>query len=148
MPLVHEFSIAEALAGQVRRHARPGARIRDVEVVVGALRAIEPEALAMCWQAVTLGSELEGATLSLDQRPWSLHCRACGRDWTAAVPFETCTCGNTAPDPRGTDELDLVAITIEEDDESAEDGAPGVGAAEAVPAAPAPATEPMERGRP
>jgi Zn finger protein HypA/HybF involved in hydrogenase expression len=50
---VHEFSIAEALAGQVEKHARPGARVHAVEIVVGALRGIEPEALQMGWRAVT-----------------------------------------------------------------------------------------------
>ena len=112
---MHEFSIAEALVGQVQRHARPGARIREIEIVVGALRALEPESLQVCWQAVTGGTDLEGSTLTIDQRPWTLHCPQCGREWTSAVPFETCECGNPAPDPRGTDELDLVAITIEED---------------------------------
>ena len=39
---VHEFSIAEALAGQVRRHAPPSGRVRGVEISVGALRGLEP----------------------------------------------------------------------------------------------------------
>jgi hydrogenase nickel incorporation protein HypA/HybF len=112
---VHEFSIAEALVVQVERHAAPGVRVREVEIVVGALRGLEPEALEMCWQAVTMETRLEGSVLKVEQRPWSLSCSQCGRTWTSPVPFVECTCGNPTPDPHGTDELDLVAITIDDD---------------------------------
>jgi hydrogenase nickel incorporation protein HypA/HybF len=114
---VHEFSIAEALASQVDRYARTGARVCQVEIVVGALRGIEPEALRMGWQAVTMDTRMAGSTLVIEQRPWSLSCSVCGRSWTSPVPFVSCDCGNQTPEPRGTDELDLVAITIEDEDE-------------------------------
>jgi hydrogenase nickel incorporation protein HypA/HybF len=125
---MHEFSIAEAIAGQVTRYARPGARVRGVEIVVGALRGLDPEAMQMSWQAVTLGTPLEGAALEIESKAWAISCGTCGREWTSRVPFVTCECGNDAPDPHGTDELDLVALTIEDDDNleegpSSEDGA-------------------------
>lgn len=116
---MHEFSIAEALASQVDKHVRPGVRVRQVEIVVGALRGIEPEALQMGWQAVTMDTRMAGATLLIEQRPWAISCSVCGRAWTSPVPFVSCECGNQTPEPRGTDELDLVAVTIE--DEDAED---------------------------
>ena len=112
---VHEFSIAEALAAQVQRHAPDPARVRDVEIVVGALRGIEPSALQMCWEAVTHDTPMAGATLTIDLRPWSIACAACGRTWTSDVPFVDCTCGNTAPAPTGGDELNLVALTLEDE---------------------------------
>ena len=120
---MHEFSIAEALAAQVQHYARPGARVREVEIVVGALRGLEPEALQMSWQAVTMETPLEGSVLAIEQRPWSIACPDCGRTWTSPVPFVACECGNETPDPHGTDELDLVAITI--DDEPATEPPPG-----------------------
>lgn len=113
---MHEFSIAEALAAQVQHYARPGARVREVEIVVGAVRGLEPEALQMSWQAVTMETPLEGSVLTIDQRPWSIACPNCGRTWTSPVPFATCECGNETPDPHGTDELDLVAITVDDDE--------------------------------
>ncbi len=113
---VHEFSIAEALAAQVVRHAPPESRVREVEIVVGALRGIEPDALRMCWDAVTHGTPIEGATLQVDSRPWTITCPTCGRSWPSPVPFVACECGNEAPVPRGGDELDLVALTIDEEE--------------------------------
>jgi hydrogenase nickel incorporation protein HypA/HybF len=116
---VHEFSIAEALAAQVQKHARAGAKVHAVEIVVGPLRGIEPEALQMGWRGVTMDTRMAGSELLIEQRPWSISCSACGRNWTSPVPFVSCECGNATPEPHGTDELDLVAITI--DDEGEED---------------------------
>ena len=122
MPVVHEFSIAQAMASQVQAHAPAGARVREVEVRIGALRGLEPEALAMSWEAVTFGTPLAGAVLKLDMRPWTINCSSCGREWTSPVPFVTCSCGNEMPTPQGGDELDLMAISIDEDEDEDEAG--------------------------
>ena len=113
---VHEFSIAEALVAQVQRHAPPSGRVREVEICVGALRGLEPDALRMCWEAVTHDTPIAGATLRVDLRPWSIACSSCGRTWTSPVPFVECACGDPAPHPTAGDELDLVALTSEEED--------------------------------
>jgi hydrogenase nickel incorporation protein HypA/HybF len=113
---VHEFSIAEALLAQVLKHAPAGACVSDVEIRVGALRGLEPEALQMSWQAVTLGSAIEGALLTVDRLPWTITCSECGRSWESPVPFVSCECGNATPSPVGGDELDLISMTIDEDE--------------------------------
>ncbi len=113
---MHEFSIAEALASQVLRHAPAGALVRGVEIRVGALRGLEPEALQMSWQAVTYGTAIAGSTLSVDQRPWTITCSNCGRSWSSPKPFVDCVCGSASPTPVGGDELDLVSITIDEEE--------------------------------
>ncbi len=112
---VHEFSIAEALAAQVQRHAPAVGRVTEVDITVGALRGLEPEALRMSWEAVTHGTPIAGAILNVDLRPWSIACSTCGRAWTSPVPFVSCECGDPSPVPKAGDELDLVALTIEEE---------------------------------
>ena len=116
MPVVHEFSIAEAIAAQVLSYAPAGKRLRGVEIRVGALRGLDSEALQMAWEAVTFDTSMAGSVLEVDQRPWSITCSECGREWTSPVPFVTCTCGNQAPSPTGGDELDLLAVTVDEED--------------------------------
>ena len=113
---VHEFSIADALAAQVQLHMPAAGRVREVEITVGALRGLEPEALRMCWEAVTHDTPLAGSILRVDQRPWSIVCTSCGRTWTSPVPFVACTGGDPAPRPSAGDELDLVSLTIEEEE--------------------------------
>lgn len=112
---VHEFSIAQALADQVRRYAPATGRVREVAIRVGALRGLEPESLKMCWEAVTIGTPIAESILRVDLRPWSISCPSCGNAWTSPVPFVACACGEPAPVPRGGDELDLVALTVEEE---------------------------------
>jgi len=116
MPVVHEFSIAEAIASQVLAYAPVGRRLRGVEIRVGALRGLDSEALQMAWEAVTFGTPMAGSALKVDQRPWSITCSDCGREWTSQVPFVSCTCGNQVPSPSGGDELDLLAVTVDEED--------------------------------
>ena len=113
---VHEFSIAEALAAQVQRHAPAAGRVTEVDITVGALRGLEPEALRMSWEAVTHGTAIAGSTLSVDQRPWTITCSNCGRSWSSPKPFVDCVCGSASPTPVGGDELDLVSITIDEEE--------------------------------
>ena len=115
---MHEFSIAEALAAQVLRHAPASGRVSEVEIRVGALRGLEPEAMKMCWEAVTHDTALAGSVLVLDLLPWSLTCPACGRVWESPVPFAECSCGEASPRPTAGDELDLVSMTVDEDDDT------------------------------
>ena len=136
---VHELSIADALATQVLRYAPATGRVQEVEIMVGALRGIEPEAMQMCWEAVTNGTVLAGSSLVIDLRPWQLTCPTCGRVWGSPVPFADCECGEPAPRPAATDELDLVSLTVDEDGGVRNDDA------RAVAAGPAP-TPAAERG--
>lgn len=112
---VHEFSIAQALADQVRRHAPAAGRVSEVEIRVGALRGLEPESLRVCWEAVTIGTSIAGSALRVDLRPWTIICPTCGRSWTSPVPFVACACGESNPTPRGGDELDLVSLTVDDE---------------------------------
>ncbi len=114
---MHEFSIADALAAQILRRAPAGRRVREVEIRVGALRGLEPAAMEMCWEAVTHDTALAGSVLVMDMRPWTLTCPACGRAWESPVPFAECSCGEASPRPTAGDELDLVSMTVDEDDD-------------------------------
>ncbi|HEX8938784.1 MAG TPA: hydrogenase maturation nickel metallochaperone HypA [Candidatus Limnocylindrales bacterium] len=116
---MHEFSIAQALAVQVRQHAPPGVRVCEVEVRIGPLRGVEPDALRLCWEALTLDTDLAGATLAVDVLPWSIACPACGRHWESGVPFVACPCGEQATVPSGDDVLSLVALTVDDDADTA-----------------------------
>ena len=138
MPLVHEFSIAEALATQVLRHAPARGVVREVEIRVGALRGLEPEAMNMSWEAVTHDTALAGSVLRMDLRPWTLTCPACGRAWESPVPFAECECGETSPRPTASDELDLISMTVDEE-EDGDEVAGVLGAAEPATGEPEPA---------
>jgi hydrogenase nickel incorporation protein HypA/HybF len=111
---MHEMSIAEALLEQVKRHLPPAAALRRVEVRVGPMRMIEPQAMQWAWQAVTRESPHAGAELQLQMLPWRLECPECQKRWDTADLFEACSCGCETAHPLGGDELELLALDIDE----------------------------------
>ncbi len=73
---MHELSIASALADIVLRHAG-GRKVTAVEVKVGRLRQVVPDALEFAWELVARETPLEGAALELADVPVTVRCRAC-----------------------------------------------------------------------
>ncbi|MDP3409753.1 MULTISPECIES: hydrogenase/urease maturation nickel metallochaperone HypA [Bosea] len=59
---MHELGMARSIAAIVCEHAR-GRRVRGVRVAIGPHACIERQALAFCWDIVTEGTALAGATL-------------------------------------------------------------------------------------
>jgi len=115
---MHEFSIAQALLGQVQAHTPAGAALRRVRVRAGAMAAIEPDAMQWAWRAATDGGPYDGAELILDIQPYRLHCDQCGREWDSEELFVTCTCGHARPRSVGDAGLTLLSLDIEEHEEA------------------------------
>jgi hydrogenase nickel incorporation protein HypA/HybF len=120
--LMHELSIAASLADLVTRHAPSGSRVLRVELRIGALQAIEPEALRMGWQAATLETPLAGSELDFELLPWELCCLDCGRRWESPELGASCTCGSVGACSGGSDEITLVALEIDDEHPGQEAG--------------------------
>lgn len=82
---MHEMSLAEGVLQLVESTAeREQARcVKSVVLEIGALSAVEPEALRFCFDAITRGSVAEGARLDILLLPGQGICLAC----TAEVPM-------------------------------------------------------------
>lgn len=76
---MHELSIAEAVLGVVEAHAR-GRRVTRVELRVGHLRQVVPDALTFAFAVVAEGTLAEGAELAIAQVPVAGRCRDCGAE--------------------------------------------------------------------
>ncbi len=73
---MHELSISNAIAKVVLEHAA-GRRVESVQVTVGALRQIVPDALTFCWDVVSRQPQLEGSRLEIEHVPGAIECGAC-----------------------------------------------------------------------
>lgn len=62
---MHELSLAEGLADLVEERTA-GRTVVAVRVRVGADAAVLPDAMAYCWEAVTVGTPLAGSRLDLE----------------------------------------------------------------------------------
>ena len=111
---MHELSIADALLEIALRHA-DGRRIDCVEVKVGHLRQVVPDALAFAWTLVTEGTEAQGAELVIEEVPAAGVCRGCGArsEWDA-FPLACTACGSFDVELIRGEELFVDAISMEE----------------------------------
>jgi hydrogenase nickel incorporation protein HypA/HybF len=73
---VHELSVSSAIAKVVLDHAA-GRPVTSVQVRVGALRQIVPDALTFCWEIVRDQPLLEDSRLEIDRVPAVITCGEC-----------------------------------------------------------------------
>lgn len=93
---MHEMSIAESIVGIVQETARAGglAKVSAVRLEIGALAAVETQALRFCFGSVTRGTLAEGAALEIDTPPGEAWCFACNESVTVAARTDACPhCG-------------------------------------------------------
>jgi hydrogenase nickel incorporation protein HypA/HybF len=111
---MHELSIAEAIVDVVRRHA-DGRHVRAIDLRIGALRQVVPDALAFAFELITVGTELDGVELRMTEVAARGRCRDCGAETTMdAFPLQCSTCGGLDLDIHEGEELTVDALEVEE----------------------------------
>ena len=110
---MHELSIAEALVTIACENAR-GRRVALVEVKVGHLRQVVPDALTFAFELVSAGTPIEGAELRLDEVPARLACRSCGCETQPdSFPLACGRCGGVDVEVKAGEELLVEALEVE-----------------------------------
>lgn len=111
---MHELALCEAIAASVARRAS-GRPVTRVDVRIGHLRQVVPDALQFCWPMVTESTELEGAELVLEEVPAVIVCTRCATPTTLSMPVLLCpSCGSDAVELVSGDELMLVSLELAE----------------------------------
>ena len=113
---MHELSIADAIVTIACRHAA-GRRVVKVEVRVGHLRQVVPDALAFAFQLTAEGTPVAGAELRLEEVPATGRCRACGRESELdGFPLQCSGCGGLDLKLTAGEELLVDSLVLDEDD--------------------------------
>ncbi len=111
---VHEYSIATGVVQTALRHAG-GRRVMAVNLRLGPLRQVLPEALEFAFGLAARGTACEGARLEHELVPCRLRCPSCAVEWTAQEPDFRCRgCGWPALVLSG-DELQVESIEVEDE---------------------------------
>ncbi|MGN6380648.1 MAG: hydrogenase maturation nickel metallochaperone HypA [Gaiellales bacterium] len=109
---MHELAIAEALVDVVCEHAA-GRRVERVEVRVGHLRQVVPEALEFAFELVARETVAEGAELAIERVPVRIACNACGAeselDW---FPLACTRCAGMDVEVIAGQELTVEALEV------------------------------------
>jgi hydrogenase nickel incorporation protein HypA/HybF len=115
---MHELALAESILDAVGREleAYPGAKPVRVGVRVGALAAVDADALRFCFKIAVRESEWPLLKLDAEVIPGEVHCLACGHRTRAESTVLDCEhCGSTQTVMHGSDELDLTCLEVERD---------------------------------
>jgi hydrogenase nickel incorporation protein HypA/HybF len=94
---MHEMSLAEGVLGVVQEAARAHqpCTVRTVRLEIGALAAVECEALRFAFDVVKRGSVAEAAELDIVQVPGTAWCLQCSRSVTIGERGDPCPqCGS------------------------------------------------------
>jgi hydrogenase nickel incorporation protein HypA/HybF len=112
---VHELSLADAIVEVAREHAR-GRRVTTVEVKIGQLRQVVPDALEFAFDLVAEGTNVEGAALQVEHVPARLACADCEAETVvAAFPLVCGRCGSLDVSVVGGDELRVESLELEDE---------------------------------
>lgn len=109
---MHELSIAQAVMAIVAEHAGER-RVTRVEVEVGHLRQVVPDALRFAFELVAQDTVAEGAELSLREVPVRARCRACGTTSPQRrFPLACGTCGGVDLEIVSGEELRVLSLEV------------------------------------
>jgi hydrogenase nickel incorporation protein HypA/HybF len=80
---MHELSIAQGILGIVKEEASTHklARISSIKLKIGLLRAVVPEALSFCFEALVKDTPLAKAKLEIEMVPIKGRCKNCGQQF-------------------------------------------------------------------
>jgi hydrogenase nickel incorporation protein HypA/HybF len=90
---MHELAITESVVAAVTERL-PDARITCVRLEIGPMSGVVADSVRFCFELVTEGTNLEGASLEISQPAASCRCRSCGADFEPAGPIALCACGS------------------------------------------------------
>lgn len=112
---MHEFSIAEAIVrtGEEVLRANGGGRAEKVQLRIGELRQVVPDALTFAFDILKKDTLLADASLEWETVPAQMRCRSCGREYHPKDVFWECpSCGAIGAEVVAGEELEIVSITL------------------------------------
>lgn len=111
---MHEMSITQGIVDLCMQHAG-GRRILSLEVDIGELSSVVPEAIEFCFEACSKDTLLEGARLAITRIPGKGLCRECGAETALAELFAACSfCGSCQVKIIAGEEMRVREIEVED----------------------------------
>jgi len=108
---MHELAIIESVVETVTQRL-PGARVTLVRLEIGALSGVVADSVRFCFDLVTEGTGLEGASLEITEPPASCRCRGCGAEFAPDGPFLLCPCGSADVAVLSGQDLRIVSVEV------------------------------------
>jgi hydrogenase nickel incorporation protein HypA/HybF len=111
---MHEMAITQGIIDLCLEHAN-GRRIRALDVEIGTLGSVVPEAIEFCFDACSRDTLLEGAVLNIIRIAGLGLCLECGRETPLAELFGACQhCGGNRVTIIAGEEMRVREIEVED----------------------------------
>jgi hydrogenase nickel incorporation protein HypA/HybF len=81
---MHEMAVADSILQIIEgklANLDPNAQVTRINLKIGKLTCVEPEALRLCFQAVSQETRLEKTILCIDSIPVKARCKDCEKDF-------------------------------------------------------------------
>jgi hydrogenase nickel incorporation protein HypA/HybF len=112
---MHELSIADAIV-RIATGRAGERRVTRVEIKVGHLRQVVPDALEFAFGLVAEGTVAEGAELALAEIPVRVACTACATESPQTqFPLACPRCGSLDVDVVAGEELQVESLELEDE---------------------------------
>jgi len=108
---MHELAITQSVVDAVIAHT-DGARVSTVNLRIGRLSGVVPDAMRFCFELVTEGTPLAGASLVIEEPGGEAHCRACGVDFAVDDLLLLCACGSADVEVVSGRELTVASVEV------------------------------------
>jgi hydrogenase nickel incorporation protein HypA/HybF len=108
---MHELAIAESIVAAVTEKVA-GSPIRRVQVEVGKLSGVVPDALRFSFELACVGTELQDAELDIISAPGRGRCRSCAAEFDTNDFLALCECGSIDIEVLGGRELRIREVEV------------------------------------
>lgn len=107
---MHELALTQSVVDAVAEKVDPS-QVRELTMEIGRLSGVVADAVRFCFDIVSAGTVLEGATLTIVEPPGVGSCRQCGQEFIMEDSFPICPCGSA--DVRVTAGTQLKIVSVE-----------------------------------
>ena len=108
---MHELAITESVVEAVTQRL-PGAKVTTIRLEIGALSGVVADSVRFCFDVVSEGTSLEGASLEITEPAASCRCRACGTEFAPDGPILLCACGSADVAVLSGQDLRILAVEV------------------------------------
>jgi hydrogenase nickel incorporation protein HypA/HybF len=111
---MHEMSITQGIIEICENHAG-GRRVLSIDVEIGELSSVVPDAVLFCFEACSQGTLLEGAQINIIRPPGTGLCMDCGCETPLTALFGACRkCGGYRVSVISGEEMRVREIEVDE----------------------------------
>ena len=108
---MHELAITQGIVDTVLERTGT-ARVAKVNIRVGRLSGVLPDALTFCFELVTAGTSLQDAVLEIEQPEGRARCRTCSSNFVLPDLILLCPCGSADVEVLAGRELAIASVEL------------------------------------